>query len=103
MFARLRRAVCSLARSCPRYRELQFAIEVALNSYKQCRFCRCYQLSQLSFACIALCLLEIAFFFQGIYSRKCAFHGLLITSATYTECAFYLAPANDRQPTGSSK
>ena len=39
---------------------------------------------------------------KGVYSRKCAFHGLLITSASYTECTLYLAPANDRQATGSS-
>jgi hypothetical protein len=64
--------------------------------------CRCEQLSQLSFACIALCLLEIAFFFQGVYSRKCAFRTLLISSASNTECGQYPARANDGQIAGPS-
>ncbi len=35
-------------------------------------------------------------------SRKCAFHALLISSASYTECALYLARANDGQTAGPS-
>jgi hypothetical protein len=38
-----------------------------------------------------------------VYSRKCAFHRLLITNTSYTDCSLYLAPANDRQATGSLK
>ena len=34
---------------------------------------------------------------ERVYPRKCAFHALLISSAGYTECALYLARANDRQ------
>src|SRR5262249_45079228 len=37
---------------------------------------------------------------ERVYSRKCAFHVLLISSATYTECALYLARANDGQTAG---
>jgi hypothetical protein len=32
---------------------------------------------------------------ERVYSRKCAFLVLLISSATYTECALYLPRAND--------
>jgi hypothetical protein len=39
---------------------------------------------------------------ERVYSRKCAFHVLLISSATYTECALYLARANDGQTAGPS-
>ena len=35
-------------------------------------------------------------------SRKCAFHALLISSASYTECILYLARANDGQTAGPS-
>src|SRR5262249_39174760 len=34
---------------------------------------------------------------ERVYSRKCAFHVLLISSASYTECALYLARANNGQ------
>ena len=34
---------------------------------------------------------------ERVYSRKCAFHALLISSASYTECALYLPRANDGQ------
>jgi len=37
---------------------------------------------------------------ERVYSRKCAFHALLISSASYTECALYLARANDGQTAG---
>jgi hypothetical protein len=40
---------------------------------------------------------------ERVYSRKCAFHALLISSASYTERALYLAPANDGQAAVSSK
>jgi hypothetical protein len=39
---------------------------------------------------------------KRVYSRKCAFHVLLISSASYTECALYLARANDGQTAGPS-
>src|SRR6516164_10345019 len=39
---------------------------------------------------------------ERVYSRKRAFHVLLISSATYTERALYLARANDGQTTGPS-
>jgi hypothetical protein len=39
---------------------------------------------------------------ERVYSRKCAFHALLISSASYTECALYLARANDGQTAGPS-
>ena len=39
---------------------------------------------------------------ERVYSRKCAFHVLLISSASYTECALYLARANDGQTAGPS-
>jgi hypothetical protein len=35
-------------------------------------------------------------------SRKCALHALLISSASYAECALYLARANDGQTAGPS-
>jgi hypothetical protein len=34
---------------------------------------------------------------ERVYSRKCAFLALLISSASYTECALYLPRANDGQ------
>jgi hypothetical protein len=39
---------------------------------------------------------------ERVYSRKRAFHVLLISSATYTECALDLARANDGQTAGPS-
>ena len=39
---------------------------------------------------------------ERVYSRKRAFHVLLISSATYTERALYLARANDGQTAGPS-
>src|SRR5262245_9619922 len=39
---------------------------------------------------------------ERVYSRKCAFHVLLISSASYTKCALYLARANDGQTAGPS-
>src|SRR5215831_2999209 len=39
---------------------------------------------------------------ERAYSRKRAFHVLLISSASYTECALYLARANDGQTAGPS-
>ena len=35
-------------------------------------------------------------------SRKCALHALFISSASYAECALYLAVANDGQTAGPS-
>jgi hypothetical protein len=35
-------------------------------------------------------------------SRKCALHALLISSASYAECALYLAAANHGQTAGPS-
>src|SRR5215469_13073310 len=37
---------------------------------------------------------------ERVYSRKCAFHVLPISTASYTECALYLARANDGRPPG---
>src|SRR5262249_53266081 len=37
---------------------------------------------------------------ERVYSRKCAFYVLLISSASYTECALYLARADDGQTAG---
>jgi hypothetical protein len=37
---------------------------------------------------------------ERVYSRKCAFHVLLISSATYTECALYLAARMMGRPPG---
>ena len=34
---------------------------------------------------------------ERVYSRKCAFHALLVSSASYTERALYLPRANDGQ------
>jgi hypothetical protein len=39
---------------------------------------------------------------ERVYSRECAFHVLLISSASYTERALYLARANDGQTAGPS-
>jgi hypothetical protein len=39
---------------------------------------------------------------ERVYSRKCAFHVLVISSASYTECALYPARANDGQTAGPS-
>src|SRR5262245_65964283 len=39
---------------------------------------------------------------ERVYSRNCAFHVLLISSASYTECALDLARANDGQTAGPS-